>query len=120
MAAQDKNRRKRFLWILLGIIAIGALCIVAALAAGFQVSSPLLQALFGGGGGGTAAGSSGTGAGADEADEAGGGGGNDGGGGSAGGASCFLNIICFDASASSADEDNVEHEEEVGVTPPAP
>lgn len=88
--ATQRENQKRGLFIILGIIALGALLLIAAAAMGYAVGVPFLDNLFGNAapGGGALAAANG---------EAGGAGG---GGAAASNSGCFLGLICLDANTS--------------------
>ena len=117
MATRVQKRRPALLAILLALLAAGALCIWAVAAAGFTISSPLVDSIAGffGGGDGAAPPGAGTqvadtgsggggGGGRDDGGNGGGGddGGNGGGGNGGGGGGqddCLLGFLCLSAGA---------------------
>lgn len=114
MATQQNRRRNMLLAILLALIAAGTLCVWGAAAAGFTISSPILDAFIdaitvsdeeraaveGGAGGGADGGGAmipatgGDGGGVGSGDE------GAGGGEAATGKNCLLGILCINADAS--------------------
>jgi hypothetical protein len=88
-AAQRENQ-KRGLFIILGIIALGALLLIAAAAMGYAVGIPFLDNLFG---------NAATGGGAMAAANSSVRGGTGGGGATASNSGCFLGLICLNANA---------------------
>ena len=121
MATQTQKRRSALLAILLALLAAGTLCVLAIGAAGYTISSPLIDSIaaFFAGFGVTTSGSSDlvadTGGGGGGADDGGGGGsgggsgGGGGGGGDGGQNNCLFGVFCINAGGGVGGDANTDN-----------